>query len=296
MQYLNKEYKECSDTLIWLGNLLQQSPGKHYSDTLSKPFYYPYIQIDAILKKDWDTLKIKVSNYLYQLSLGLDFFNNPSNYLTLLDLESLRKRFKDFYDIALKVQEEYEQLKSDEKKYLVDKVAIKKNLKLQEQIIEQNKSTLNEIGKNVESIPNEIITLERNISLQYEKLVIVESDFKNAIRRKYGECTVENLFRTVNTFVSLGRALSGDVTAIVNGVNNIDELYSSRLSNGKKGIEAAIFRIEKTVEEGESLKRNIQSAFQRFSDRKQEDRSLIAMDRQDLNKLIEEHKNLPGSC
>lgn len=303
--YLNSDFIKTTSILLWISRLCKQKSGNHfetvkiqnrqiYNPTVSDNYFlFPYSQISMLpTETDWGNIKIRIANLVYQLSLGLDYFGNPSNFVTLTNLAALERRWDSFYRISKDIEKYYKEFRLNEEINSQSELLVTENIKHHEEIILNKKEVLNVYINDINKLPTEIREITKSIDFSYRRLLQAETNFSNAIRHKYGACTVENIAKTINTFVTIYRAVNGDVSAILSSINNIEDLYSHRLSNGLVEDEAAVYRVYNTGVEAGNIVTRITNIYNTIREQNQETQSLIAMKKEEMVKVLEEHQDL----
>jgi peptidoglycan hydrolase CwlO-like protein len=253
--YLSDKIGEVAQQLIWLERVTRNKPGaKLFSGNLKPewkdahteeedrpyPFYmYKYnLRVELLFQgqrpsdhylppseTEWEAIHIQTLLQLRQLSAGLDFYGQPTDYIPLVSYAFYKDSAKTFIDLAGRIEDAY-------KTYRNENADVQKRLAGLKSVVDDAQTSIRDIRSQVDNLLKEIEEHQSSIKQllewiigQQNALVKADQDFQAAVQRNNnGKCNLATTLNVVFTILSVANSEGfSEVVPLLNTISGYSD-------------------------------------------------------------------------
>jgi hypothetical protein len=287
LDYLNSRFNECLTALHWLELLTRTTPS-----VTEPPGGFPTGTIVPVAA-EWNALRERTLTLLAQLRAGLSFFGLPKDNVPLVTLQTFRFAVESMLSVAASLEAEHE-------RYFGLNALVADKITALNTAIDRARSAIRDLeGEQIRldgapgseplgglknETQNEVARLSNAVAVQERILNEATQAFKDAVAARAGAgCSFGDVIRAVGTLISVGRAVSGDVTAIVGAVTAFGE--------GGKDLPDIVKLVRSVSGNIDDIRNNFNAVRNLFPG--QPDAAKLFVDRERFKETLEQFKDLP---
>lgn len=216
LDYLNSKFEPSALSLSWLADLTEGLPDV---PVLPQDVPLQLLHIPGTARADlseWQSLHQRAITLISQMQSGFDYYGNAQDYVTLVNLKTYQAAIEGMISIGAAIEEDHDSFFAKQAEPEQRLQALDATIANSGQVLRDMEGELQRVGAAKDPTQDAIKVLDKNINKEEELLENAADEFLAAVDRLTNQCSLKDIFEAVRTIVTVAKAISGDVSDIVN--------------------------------------------------------------------------------
>ncbi|HEX8266217.1 MAG TPA: hypothetical protein VF596_12475 [Pyrinomonadaceae bacterium] len=223
--YLNGQFDLCAGYFGWIEEITRNAPGS----AVPQPGIWgsPSNAPVKVSNSEWSALRNRTLLFLNRMSVGLDYYGQPKNYVPLVDLESYKNDVEKLLDISDKLKTAYDNYYTAGENRDAQRTALTAAINKAQEVIADLQNEVNDTDRFAEEASRKFQGLTQSLLSQEQDIFLADTTFQNAVKKQSGGCNLIDTITFVASVVAVAYGAYGATASLINSVKNLASATSS---------------------------------------------------------------------